>query len=132
MTHWVWLLPALPAIAAVLGPATARIMPGGPAGPAIAGTGGALGVAIAALVAVESAPARVHEAAVDWSPIGGVTLHVGTRLDGLDAVVAVMVSVVALLVQIYSIAYRAGAPPSSIYAAEVSLFTAAMLLSSCR
>jgi len=128
MTHWVWLLPALPAIAAVLGPATARMMPGGPAGPAIVGTGGALGVAIAALAAVESAPARVHEAAVDWSPIGGVTLHVGTRLDGLAAVVAVMVCVVALLVQIYSTAYMAGDPRYSTYAAEVSLFTAAMLL----
>src|SRR4051795_8926137 len=128
MTHWVWLLPALPAIAAVVGPATARVFPGGPAGPAIAGTTGALAAAIAALAAVEDAPARVHESAVDWSPIGGVTLHVGTRLDGLAAVVAVMVCVVALLVQIYSTAYMAGDPRYSTYAAEVSLFTAAMLL----
>src|SRR3954452_18492823 len=103
-------------------------MPGGPAGPAIVGTGGALGVAIAGLAAVESAPARVHEAAVDCSPIGGVTLHVGTRLDGLAAVVAVMVCSAALLAQIYSTAYMAGDPRYSTYAAEVSLFTAPMLL----
>src|SRR4051794_2264072 len=128
MTHWVWVLPALPAIAAVIGPATARVLPGGPAGPAIAGTAGALAAAIAALAAVESAPARLHETAVAWSPIGGVSLHVGTRLDGLAAVVAVMVCVVALLVQIYSTAYMAGDPRYSTYAAEVSLFTAAMLL----
>ena len=128
MTHWAWLLPALPAIAAVVGLATSRVLPGGPAVPAIVGTGGALAVAVAVLAAVEGTPSRLHETAVDWTPIGGMTLHVGTRLDGLAAVVAVMVCVVALLVQIYSTAYMAGDPRYSTYAAEVSLFTAAMLL----
>src|SRR4051812_50033595 len=108
MTHWVWLLPALPAIAAVVGPATARLLPGGPAGPAIAGTAGALAAAIAALAAVESAPARLHETAVDWSPIGGVSLHVGTRLDGLAAVVAGLGFVGPLLPPIFSTAGKAG------------------------
>jgi NADH-quinone oxidoreductase subunit L len=128
MSHWAWLIPALPAIAAVVGLFTARWMPGGPAVPAIAGTAGALGVAVAALAVVEDAPARIRESSVEWSPIGGMTLHVGTRMDGLAAVVAVMVCVVALLVQIYSTAYMAGDPRYSAYAAEVSLFTAAMLL----
>jgi NADH-quinone oxidoreductase subunit L len=79
-------------------------------------------------VVVEDVPARVRESAVDWSPIGGLTLHVGTRMDGLAAVIAVMVCVVALLVQVYSTAYMAGDPRYSTYAAEVSLFTAAMLV----
>jgi NADH-quinone oxidoreductase subunit L len=43
-------------------------------------------------------------------------------------VVALMVCVVALLVQVYSTAYMAGDPRYSTYAAEVSLFTAAMLV----
>jgi NADH-quinone oxidoreductase subunit L len=50
------------------------------------------------------------------------------RVDGLAAIVAVMVCIVALLVQIYSVAYLRGDPRYSSYAAFVSLFTAAMLL----
>ncbi|HET6815917.1 MAG TPA: NADH-quinone oxidoreductase subunit L [Mycobacteriales bacterium] len=128
MSHWAWLIPALPAFAAVVGLFASRWLPGGPAVPAIAGTAGALVAAVAALAVVEGDPAKVRESAVPWSPIGGITLHVGTRLDGLAAVIAVMVCVVALLVQVYSTAYMAGDPRYSTYAAEVSLFTAAMLL----
>ena len=128
MTHWAWLLPALPAVSAVVGLLLGRRLPGGPAVPAIAGSVGAVAVAIALVTAVEGDPAAFHESAVSWTPIGGVALHVGTRIDGLAAVVAVMVCVVALLVQVYSIGYLAGEKRYSVYAAEVSLFTAAMLL----
>ena len=51
-----------------------------------------------------------------WTPTGGLFLALGTRVDGLAAVVAVMVCVVALLVQIYSTAYMAGDPRYSTYA----------------
>ena len=128
MTHAAWLLPALPALAAVLGLFAGTRVAGGPAVPALAGTGVAFVVSLLLLGAVEGSPATVHESAVAWTPIGGQTLHVGTRVDGLVAVVAVMVCVVALLVQVYSTAYMAGDPRYSVYAAEVSLFTAAMLL----
>jgi len=128
MTHAAWLLPALPAFAAVVGLFFGARVPGGPAVPAIAGSMGAFVVSLLVLAGAEGTPGRVHESAVTWAPIGGRTLHVGTRVDGLVAVVAVMVCVVALLVQVYSTAYMAGDPRYSTYAAEVSLFTAAMLL----
>ena len=128
MTHWAWLIPALPFAAAVIGLFGSRVIVGGPAVPAIGGTAAALGVACAVVADVGSAPARFQQTAHAWTPIGGITLHVGTRVDGLAAVVAVMVCVVALLVQVYSTAYMAGDPRYSTYAAEVSLFTAAMLL----
>ena len=128
MTDWAWLVPALPAIAAVVGLFAARVIPGGPAVPAVGATAASLVVACLVLADVESDPGRVHEVSTVWTPIGGLTLHVGTRVDGLAAVVAVMVCVVALLVQIYSTAYMAGDPRYSTYAAEVSLFTAAMLV----
>src|SRR5581483_7891423 len=63
-----------------------------------------------------------------WTPTGGIALHVGTRIDGLAAVVAVMVAVVSLLVQVYSVVYMSGDRRYAVYAAEVSLFSAAMLL----
>ncbi|MFZ5852823.1 MAG: NADH-quinone oxidoreductase subunit L, partial [Actinomycetota bacterium] len=61
-------------------------------------------------------------------PTGVVDLTVALRVDGLAAVVAVMVAAVALLVQVYSTAYLAGDARYPSYAALVSLFTAAMLL----
>ena len=128
MTDWAWLLPALPALAAVVGLFAWRRIPGGAAVPAIVGAAGALVVAIALVAAVGGDPATAHERSVDWTPIGGVNLDVGTRVDGLAAVVAVMVCVVGLLVQIYSTAYMAGDRRYPTYAAEVSLFTSAMLL----
>ena len=128
MTDYAWLVPALPAAAAVIGLLLWRVIAGGPAVPAIVGTAGSLVVAIAVLVDAERSPGTVHQSSVAWTPIDGLSLDIGTRIDGLAAVVAVMVAVVALLVQIYSTAYMAGDPRYATYTAEVSLFTAAMLL----
>jgi NADH-quinone oxidoreductase subunit L len=128
VTHWAWLVPALPALAAVAGVFLSRLIPGGPVVPAVAGTAAALVLACMVLASAESDPTAVHETATDWTPAGGIVLRLGTRIDGLAAVVAVMVCVVALLVQIYSTAYMAGDPRYGTYAAEVSLFTAAMLI----
>jgi NADH-quinone oxidoreductase subunit L len=128
MTQVAWLLPALPALATLVGIFAGSRTIGGPAVPAIAGTGGAFVMSLLVVASVEGSPGRLHESAVTWTPIGGRTLHVGTRVDGFVAVVAVMVCAVALLVQIYSTAYMAGDTRYSTYAAEVSLFTAAMLL----
>ncbi len=128
VTDWAWLIPFLPFAAAAVGFLGGRRLPGGPAATAIAGTLGALVVAVAQLPAAMADPGRVHEVGTAWFPTGGIAMHVGTRVDGLAAVVAVMVCVVALLVQIYSPAYMEGDRRYWAYAAEVSLFTAAMLL----
>jgi len=128
MTHLAWLLPALPAIAAVLGPATDRVLPGGPVIMGVLGSLGALVVSCLVLAAQLQSPATTHVTQIDWTPIGSTTLHLGTSVDELAAVVAVMVAFVALLVQVYSSAYMAGDMHYATYTAEVSLFTAAMLL----
>src|SRR4051794_30426357 len=128
MSHWAWLLPALPAAAAVIGLLWWRIIPGGPAVPAIVGTAAALVVAVGVLASAEHHPLRPTSSTTSWTPTGGISLNVGTRVDGFAAVIALMVAIVALAVQIYSTAYMAGDPRYSSYAAEISLFTAAMLL----
>jgi NADH-quinone oxidoreductase subunit L len=121
-------LPALPAVAAAVGLFAWRVIPGGPAVPAIGGSVAALAVAIAVLADAESNPVHVTSNTTSWTPTGGVALHVGTRVDGFAAVIALMVAVVALAVQVYSTAYMAGDPHYPSYAGEISLFTAAMLL----
>ncbi|HEX2315964.1 MAG TPA: NADH-quinone oxidoreductase subunit L [Thermomonospora sp.] len=63
-----------------------------------------------------------------YVPTGGVRIDLGLQVDGLAALVGLMVCCVALAVQIYSVAYMSKDPRYSSYAAFVSLFTAAMLL----
>jgi NADH-quinone oxidoreductase subunit L len=128
VTHLAWLLPTLPAVAALLGLLGTRLVPGGPAVPAIAGSGATLVVACLVFAGEIGNPMIFHTTSTEWTPIGGMTLNVGTMVDGLTTVTAVMVAVVALLVQVYSTAYMAGDSRYGTYAAEVSLFTAAMLL----
>jgi len=128
VTTTVWLLPALPALAAVIGLLLGRRLPGGPAGVAILATAAATVASVVLAAQVLPQPADVLEASTLLSPTGGVRIAVGTRVDGLAALVTVMVCVVALLVQVYSTAYLRDDARYSSYAALVSLFTAAMLL----
>ena len=61
-------------------------------------------------------------------PTGWVPIEITTRADSLGLTMAVLVTAVALAVQIYSTAYLRRDPRYGSYAALVSLFTAAMLL----
>ncbi len=57
----------------------------------------------------------------------GVTIHVGLLVDALTAVMLVVVTLVSLMVQIYSQGYMKGDPGYHRYYAFMSLFTASML-----
>ncbi|MCD0452162.1 NADH-quinone oxidoreductase subunit L [Actinocorallia sp. API 0066] len=70
----------------------------------------------------------VRTAALTTIPTGGPDITVGLSVDGLAALLGVLVGLVALAVQVYSVAYMRDEPRYSSYAAFVSLFTAAMLL----
>jgi NADH-quinone oxidoreductase subunit L len=139
------LLPAVPFGAALVGlllPPSPRGLPSGAlvarsrAVPVALGAGAA---AVALVVAV-ALLAVVHgpvETSTRWVRFGDVTVTLGFRLDPAAALVAVAVTAVALAVQVYSVAYldRAGTADEgdvdhryAPYAAQVSLFTAAMLL----
>ncbi|MDP9398781.1 MAG: NADH-quinone oxidoreductase subunit L [Actinomycetota bacterium] len=122
------LLVVLPFAAACLGLALGGRRPALVAPLAIGGTAAALGVAVLQAVAVVG-PARPIEATLATFVTGGPPISVGAYVDPPAATVAVMVTVVALLVQVYSTAYlRHHGVRYSSYAALVSLFTAAMLL----
>jgi NADH-quinone oxidoreductase subunit L len=56
-----------------------------------------------------------------------LTIPLGVHLDGLTAVMLIVVTGVSLLVQIYSQGYMHGDPGYSRYYAEMALFTASML-----
>ncbi|MGB9375995.1 MAG: NADH-quinone oxidoreductase subunit L [Mycobacteriales bacterium] len=123
-----WLLLVLPLLAVLTGfalPSAARRVAALVAVGALA-VSTALSVALAFAVVGDHGKAVVSAATI--ARFGELQVRAGVRLDGLAVVVAVAVCVVALLVQIYSVAYLNDDERYVRYAAEVSLFTAAMLI----
>jgi NADH-quinone oxidoreductase subunit L len=66
-------------------------------------------------------------AAHEWLTIGPLTVNIGINLDGLAAVMLVVVTGVSLLVQVYSQEYMRGDEGYNRYFAFMSLFTASMI-----
>jgi len=90
---------------------------------------GSFVLSIWALMSLLSTPS--HELSmpdINWMIIeGGVTIHLGLIMDSLTAVMLIVVTVVSLMVQIYSQGYMHGDPGYHRYYASMSLFTASML-----
>ena len=90
---------------------------------------GALGRSVGRLGA-EGTLAKVEPVThhLTWFQNGGVRLTVGIQIDGLAAIVMFVVTLVSLLVHVYSIEYMRGDRRFTHYYAALSLFTASMLL----
>ncbi|MDH6461101.1 NADH-quinone oxidoreductase subunit L [Micromonospora sp. A200] len=135
-------LPAVPLVAGLIG----LLLPPSPRGAATGedrarrvaiglGVAGAAGALLIALVLLARVGDPVETSAT-WIDLGGLRVTLGVRLDGTAALVAVAVAAVALAVQVYSTAYLKRGPHDDVevdhryppYAAQISLFTAAMLL----
>jgi len=76
---------------------------------------------------IDSDGARIGFDAHEWVVIGPLEVEIGITLDGLTGLMLVVVTSVALLVQIYSQEYMRGDPGYNRYFAFMSLFTASML-----
>ena len=90
----------------------------------IAGAAIALAAVIVLLATVHGASAWSHR----WISFGGLRVTVGTSVGSAALLVALAVTVVALAVQVYSVGYLHDDARYAPYAAQVSLFTGAMLL----
>ena len=125
----VYLAIGAPFVAAVVGLLGGRLRPRVVVPVAVTGTAVSLVAALVMTGRVVTTDGLVDRSSLDTVPLGGgLTFGLDLRLDGLAAVVSVAVTIVALMVQVYSTAYLKGDPRYSSYAALVSLFTAAMLL----
>jgi NADH-quinone oxidoreductase subunit L len=69
----------------------------------------------------------VYEAAARWLSMPGLQVDMGILVDGLTAVMLIVVTTVALLVQIYSLGYMHGDPGFASYYAYQSFFAGSML-----
>jgi NADH-quinone oxidoreductase subunit L len=90
---------------------------------------GSLGLSVWALIEVMAASGHsLPVPDVNWVIIeGGITIHLGLIVDSLTAVMLIVVTVVSLMVQIYSQGYMHGDPGYHRYFAFMSLFTGSML-----
>jgi NADH-quinone oxidoreductase subunit L len=119
------LLVAAPLAAALVGfllPRHASVLA---AGLGIAGATAAFVMSV--LLAIGVGTAGAHESTT-WVRFGDLPVTLGVDVGGSEALVAIAVAVVALAVQVYSVRYLADDRRYAPYAAQVSLFTAAMLL----
>ena len=75
------------------------------------------------------AEAFLHEASVVLTPLGeGYEMEAGVRVDGLTAMMFLLVTFVSLMVQVYSTGYMHGDPRFTYFFSLLSVFTASMLL----
>ncbi|MBI4051417.1 MAG: NADH-quinone oxidoreductase subunit L, partial [Elusimicrobia bacterium] len=68
-----------------------------------------------------------YESSFSWFPFGVFEANLGVYVDGLTLVMLFVVTLVSLLVQVYSLGYMHGDPRFKRYYAYLSLFTGAML-----
>jgi len=122
-----FLIPGLPLLAFLLiaafglRPQSERAAPA----PIIAALCGSLLLSLRALGHV--AAAGPQQVTLDWLHVGPIQIDVGVLLDNLSGLMLVVVSLVSLLVQIYSIGYMKGEIGYGRYFAYMSLFSGSML-----
>ena len=127
----VWLIFLLPLFAFVLIALVTRFL-GKPRLSAYISIGAisvSMGLSIWALLCLLSAPGQeLPVPSFSWLVVeGGITVQFGLIMDSLTAVMLIVVTVVSLMVQIYSQGYMHGDPGYHRYYAFMSLFTASML-----
>jgi NADH-quinone oxidoreductase subunit L len=72
--------------------------------------------------------ARFNATVYEWMVLGGLKMEVGFLVDGLTAMMMVVVTFVSLMVHIYTIGYMEDDPGYQRFFAYISLFTFSMLM----
>ena len=133
----VWVLPAVPAGIFVIVALFNRLLPRRGDWLAILGMLAVVAVAAAVLVDFQGAfvgghfqPGGTNVYSFDWLTIGQdfFTIQFSTYVDSITVVMIVVVSLVTLMVMVYSVGYMHGEPRYGWYFAALSFFAAAMLM----
>jgi NADH-quinone oxidoreductase subunit L len=72
--------------------------------------------------------ARFNATIYEWAVLGGLKMEVGFLVDGLTAMMMVVVTFVSLMVHIYTIGYMEDDPGYQRFFSYISLFTFSMLM----
>jgi NADH-quinone oxidoreductase subunit L len=122
-----WLVPVLPLLAFFLVVFFGRRTPLRGAGISIAAVAVAFLISLTILFRFVGGELDAVERSWAWFQIGSFEFEIGTYIDGLAAVMLIVVTLVSLLVQIYSLEYMRKEPRFTWYYAALSLFTGSML-----
>jgi NADH-quinone oxidoreductase subunit L len=122
-----WVIPALPLAAFPLTLATGRRGPLAGAGWGIAAIFLSLVLSLVILGETIQSGGEIVVRDIEWLAIGATLLRFGTIVDPLSSVMLVVITVVAAMVEVYSLGYMKDDPRFSLYYGYLSLFTAAML-----
>lgn len=123
-----WIIPVLPFLAfACIGLFLHR-WPKVAAAMSILAIGGSFALSLlVALKVFTGEPGQVFESSVRWLSMPGLRVDMGIMIDPLTAVMLIVVTTVALLVQIYSLGYMDKDPGLASYFAYQSAFAGSML-----
>ncbi len=122
-----WLIPALPLFAAVIGALLPRNKRTFAASISIVGISASFFVSLLALLAALRDPAAHHTFNFTWFDLGPAPLRLGFLLDPLTAFMGVMVTFVSTLIFIFSLGYMKDDANFTRFFCFLSLFAAAML-----
>jgi NADH-quinone oxidoreductase subunit L len=122
-----WLIVLLPFVSAALTLFVGRRTPGKGAVYGIAGVGAALVLSLGVLWQFVANGGGTYERTIDWFQIGPLQLELGQTVDGLTAVMFIVVTGVSLCVHVYSVGYMHGDQRYTWFFVVLSLFTGAML-----
>ena len=126
MIRYTWVIALLPFVSFLLTMFFGKRLPGKGAWIGMLAVGAGLAMSLAVLGHFVSGGAP-YEASIHWFTIGAFDFEVGEYIDGLTAVMLVVVTLVALCVQIYSMGYMHGDRRHVWFFAVLSLFTGSML-----
>lgn len=108
MEKLAWLVPALPLVAWAVLLLVGKRLPGGGAAVGILAVAIGWVISLAILFGVIGG-ADAYHVSREWAPIGAsFDIPLGMIVDGLTAVMLVVVTTISLFVQIYSISYMRG------------------------
>jgi len=125
--HYAWLIPLFPLLAFIVIVSFGRQLKEG------ASFVGILLTAVSFVIAVLAFWQRFHGGAddykfvIDWLQVGDIVINMGFEVNQLNAMMLVIVTLVSLLVQIYSRGYMHGDERFPVFYQYLALFTFSML-----
>ncbi|MBI4261412.1 MAG: NADH-quinone oxidoreductase subunit L [Actinobacteria bacterium] len=121
-----WIVTVLPLVSFFLIVLFGKRLPGGGAWIGIVAVGAGLVMSLVVLSHFIGG-GEATELSEDWFRVGDLRFELGQYVDGLTAVMLVVVTTVSLCVQVYSLGYMRGDARFTWFYAVISLFTGSML-----
>jgi NADH-quinone oxidoreductase subunit L len=123
-----WLIALLPFVSAALTLFVGRRTPGKGSVYGIATVGAGLVLSLGVLWTFVQGERGSYEASTAWFQIGDLHVEAGILVDGLTAIMLVVVTAISLAVHVYSLGYMKGDQRFTWFYVVLSLFTGAMLV----